>query len=71
MKGLSCLVLCSLVVFGIFGVCHGGLQMNFYEASCPEAESIVNGITRENAKLNPALGAKLLRLHFHDCFVRV
>ncbi|GLT42019.1 hypothetical protein SLA2020_160430 [Shorea laevis] len=46
------------------------LKMNFYEESCPEVEQIVNNIIKSRVPSNPALPAKLLRMHFHDCFVR-
>ncbi|KAF8387943.1 hypothetical protein HHK36_026608 [Tetracentron sinense] len=55
----------------IMGVCHGGeLMKNFYKHSCPLAEETVRNITWKNIATNSALPAKLLRLHFHDCFVR-
>ncbi|KAI3976633.1 hypothetical protein MKX01_008491 [Papaver californicum] len=50
----------------------GGLKMKFYEKTCPnvDVEKIVETITWKNAGANPSLGAKLLRMQFHDCFVR-
>ncbi|KAJ0034112.1 hypothetical protein Pint_25005 [Pistacia integerrima] len=67
--------LVSLLVFGVAEVCnakqpHPKLKMNFYVTKCPEAEVLVRNITWSKLKTNPALGAKLLRMHFHDCFVR-
>lgn len=47
----------------------GGLEMNFYRQSCPQAEKIVNDIICKTVPSNTALPAKLLRMHFHDCFV--
>ncbi|KAF3792778.1 Peroxidase 4 [Nymphaea thermarum] len=42
-----------------------GLSPYFYDASCPEALSVIRtAISRERR-----MGASLLRLHFHDCFV--
>ncbi|XP_047948800.1 peroxidase 3-like [Salvia hispanica] len=58
---------CSLT----FELCNcGELRKNFYRTSCPHAEQIVRNITWKNAASNAALPAKLLRMHFHDCFVR-
>ncbi|MCL7032171.1 hypothetical protein MKW94_024315 [Papaver nudicaule] len=56
-------------------VCNGTLQgealrLKFYNGTCPKAETIVKTIVEENAKVNPFLGALLLRMHYHDCFVR-
>lgn len=48
-----------------------GLTMNFYSESCKNAEDIVRKITRSRVRDNQALAAKLLRTHYHDCFVRV
>ncbi|KAL3508028.1 hypothetical protein ACH5RR_033410 [Cinchona calisaya] len=52
-------------------VCSGGeLRKNFYENSCSQAEQIVQTITWKRVATNATLPAKLLRMHFHDCFVR-
>lgn len=61
-----------LLCFLTFGLCNcGELRKNFYRTSCPRAEQIVRNITWTHAASNAALPAKLLRMHFHDCFVRV
>ncbi|CAI9765897.1 unnamed protein product [Fraxinus pennsylvanica] len=54
-------------------ICNAGhdLKMKYYHKSCPYAEAIVKDITRSKVAPNPSLAAKLLRLHYHDCFVRV
>ena len=48
-----------------------GLDENFYRRLCPRFEEIVRGIVRNKVKNDPTTAAKLLRLHYHDCFVRV
>ncbi|OVA12546.1 Plant peroxidase [Macleaya cordata] len=66
------LLLVSLLFFGVFAaVCQGdNLRKNFYKHSCYGVEKLVWNITRTHVLQNPQLPAKLLRLHFHDCFVR-
>jgi peroxidase len=61
-----------IAVFGVVGVCYGGpLSNNFYEDTCPLAEEIVRDIIWKHVAANSTLPAKFLRMHFHDCFVRV
>ncbi|XP_058082951.1 peroxidase 24-like [Magnolia sinica] len=60
-----------VVCLGAVGVCNGGrLRNHFYRKSCPLAEDIVRNITHRRTAAYSLLPAKLLRLHFHDCFVR-
>ncbi|XP_060959666.1 peroxidase 24-like [Cannabis sativa] len=51
---------------------HGGvgLRMNFYGKSCKTLEKTVRDITWAKVSADPTMAAKLLRLHYHDCFVR-
>ncbi|CAI9762672.1 unnamed protein product [Fraxinus pennsylvanica] len=61
----------SLLVFLVLGSCNGGeLRKNFYRISCPEAENIVRHVTWKHVASKNTLPAKLIRMHFHDCFVR-
>lgn len=46
-----------------------GLTAGFYSRSCPKAWSIIRLKVAEAIQQNPRVGAQLLRLHFHDCFV--
>ncbi|KMT06588.1 hypothetical protein BVRB_7g157580 [Beta vulgaris subsp. vulgaris] len=46
-----------------------GLSRNFYRARCPNLVNIVRSSIRNAVANDPRMGASLLRLHFHDCFV--
>ncbi|KAK9164239.1 hypothetical protein Syun_005141 [Stephania yunnanensis] len=50
---------------------YGGyLYPQFYEHSCPKAPEIVKSIVAKAVAKEARMAASLLRLHFHDCFVK-
>ncbi|KAJ6377845.1 hypothetical protein OIU78_028133 [Salix suchowensis] len=49
----------------------GGLQLGFYQRTCPDAELIVHQALYRYISRDRTLAASLLRMHFHDCFIRV
>lgn len=60
-----------LVLVGLVGPIQAQLQMNYYANTCPNAEKIVQDFVSNHISNAPSLAAALLRMHFHDCFVRV
>ncbi|KAJ4783640.1 Peroxidase [Rhynchospora pubera] len=50
---------------------RGALYPQFYDASCPNAKEIVESITAQAVSTEARMAASLLRLHYHDCFVKV
>ncbi|KAM0003815.1 putative plant peroxidase, hem peroxidase, hem peroxidase superfamily, peroxidase, active [Helianthus debilis subsp. tardiflorus] len=47
----------------------GQLSANFYGSSCPNFSSIISSAVNSAVSNEARMGASLLRLHFHDCFV--
>ncbi|KAJ4826365.1 Peroxidase 3 [Turnera subulata] len=63
----------GIVIFGIFAYMastEAQLQMNFYAKSCPKAEKIILDFINKHIHNAPSLAAPLIRMNFHDCFVR-
>ncbi|XP_038989116.1 peroxidase P7-like [Phoenix dactylifera] len=47
----------------------GELSVDFYDEVCPQALPTIKVMVEEAIALEPRMGASLVRLHFHDCFV--
>ncbi|XP_060188666.1 peroxidase 72-like isoform X2 [Lycium barbarum] len=49
---------------------YGYLYPQFYDRSCPKAKEIVKSVVAKAVATEGGMAASLLRLHFHDCFVK-
>ncbi|BBN19312.1 peroxidase [Marchantia polymorpha subsp. ruderalis] len=47
-----------------------GLRVNYYQRSCPRAEQIIRTAVQNGFNSDPTIPAGLIRMLFHDCFVR-
>ncbi|KAJ8574007.1 hypothetical protein K7X08_010518 [Anisodus acutangulus] len=46
------------------------LKVGFYNSSCPQTETIIQQAVQKQFNSDRSITAALLRMHFHDCFVR-
>ncbi|KAG6519544.1 peroxidase 5-like [Zingiber officinale] len=62
----------AMAVLWVSGVqrADAQLRVGYYSDSCPRAEAIVKEEVEKALKDDEGVGADLLRMHFHDCFVR-
>nr|GEV94541.1 heme peroxidase [Tanacetum cinerariifolium] len=64
----------SFFVFLIFSIATAssddyGLSTKYYERVCPQALPTIKRVVEDAIAQERRMGASLLRLHFHDCFV--
>nr|CAB3467898.1 unnamed protein product [Digitaria exilis] len=69
----SCLVVLlpiALLLLAGSSLAAAQLQVGYYSKTCPNVEAIVRDEMKKIISAAPSLAGPLLRLHFHDCFVR-
>lgn len=60
-----------LIILSAFSPVITALSSNYYDKSCPNVEQIVSNAVKKAAANDRTVPAALLRMHFHDCFIRV
>jgi hypothetical protein len=69
---LVCFSVIAVVAFaGTSGASGQELTADYYEESCPLALATIKFVVGAAIVKEPRMGASLVRLHFHDCFVNV
>ncbi|XP_057757305.1 cationic peroxidase 1 isoform X2 [Arachis stenosperma] len=59
-----------LIFMCLIGLGSAQLSSNFYATKCPNALSTIKSAVNSAVAKEARMGASLLRLHFHDCFVQ-
>ncbi|KAI3447023.1 hypothetical protein Pfo_003688 [Paulownia fortunei] len=62
-------MLCSLIFLSFCSLANA-LSLNYYDKTCSDVESIVTKVVKDATSKDKTVPAALLRLHFHDCFIR-
>ncbi|XP_023532776.1 peroxidase 2-like [Cucurbita pepo subsp. pepo] len=69
MASFKAMIPLALCVCFLVGSVTSQLTSTFYDTTCPNVSSIVQGVVQQALQSDDRAGAKLIRLHFHDCFV--
>ncbi|KAH7436694.1 hypothetical protein KP509_05G031600 [Ceratopteris richardii] len=67
-RQLLSILLLSLIHGSLIRV-HAATSVGFYASKCPTVEDIVKAKMEAHFRSDPTVGAGVLRLYFHDCFV--
>ncbi|KAJ7979727.1 Peroxidase [Quillaja saponaria] len=63
--------LCSVILVGEGTRTNAQLTTTFYDDTCPDLHTIIRSVVEDALQTDPRIGASIIRLHFHDCFVNV
>ncbi|GER29753.1 peroxidase [Striga asiatica] len=64
------IVTVTTIFFILPFISEAQLSTTFYSTSCPNVTNIVSTQLSQALSSDPRIGASLIRLHFHDCFVQ-
>ncbi|KAL6336611.1 hypothetical protein AAG906_035925 [Vitis piasezkii] len=62
-------LIATIFISSLFHPSTAQLNSSFYSCTCPNAYTIVRSIVHQAMASDTRIGASLVRLHFHDCFV--
>jgi len=70
---IRCLLTVAVVLSPLLAgaAAGGGLSTSFYSKKCPNVQSIVRAGMASAVAAEKRMGASILRMFFHDCFVNV
>ncbi|KAI3749013.1 hypothetical protein L6452_12520 [Arctium lappa] len=63
-------VVAFILILNVGPLSEAALSANYYDQTCPQAENIIYQTVRNASIYDPKVPARLLRMFFHDCFIR-
>lgn len=69
-QSMASMIAASLLIFSLLHL-GNALRVDYYAKTCPGAELAVTAAVKKAMASDNAVPAALLRMHFHDCFIRV
>ncbi|CAA0831069.1 Peroxidase 64 [Striga hermonthica] len=63
-------LVCIIVLSSNFHSSNAKLDVHYYQETCPLAEFTVTEAVKQAMSSEKTVAAALLRMHFHDCFIR-
>ncbi|PIA27782.1 hypothetical protein AQUCO_07500004v1 [Aquilegia coerulea] len=63
-------VLFCTLIFSSLSFFGNALSSNYYDKTCPNAEEAITNAVKNAINNDQTVPAALLRMHFHDCFIR-
>lgn len=63
--------LLSILSLLAYSSVNAQLSPNFYATTCPNLRTLVQNAMRQAVTKEARMGASILRMFFHDCFVNV
>ncbi|KAG6422702.1 hypothetical protein SASPL_113080 [Salvia splendens] len=67
---MASLITITLIISSIFMSSSNSMSVDYYKQTCPEAEPVISKIVHKGMINDKTVPAALLRMHFHDCFIR-
>ncbi|XP_076923628.1 peroxidase 66-like [Bidens hawaiensis] len=59
-----------ILILTVIPFSQSALTADYYHQTCPQAENIIYQTVRNASIYDPKVSARLLRMFFHDCFIR-
>ncbi|KAL3840183.1 hypothetical protein ACJIZ3_024774 [Penstemon smallii] len=68
---MATIFLSLVTIFSLINLhSSNALSVNYYHQTCPNAESTITKVVKKSMMNDRTVPAALLRMHFHDCFIK-